>query len=60
MLLPSPLPSPLLLLPLATLAEPMSIDKVNKDEDKNTKELIEVEDKDIGSLPPPPIRFISV
>ena len=52
---------PSLLLP-ATSAEPISADKVNKDENKNTKELIEVEDKDIGSPPLllPPIRFISV
>ena len=42
--------------------EPISIDKVNKDKDKNTKKLIEVEDMDISSLPIllPPIRFISV
>jgi len=35
-----------LLLP-ATPTEPISADRVNKDEDKNTKEPIEVEDKDI-------------
>ena len=41
--------------------EPISADKVNKGEDKNIKEPIEVEDKDIGSLSPlPPARFISV
>ena len=46
---------------LATPLEPISIDKVNKGEDKNIKEPIEVEDKDIGSLSPlPPIRFISI
>jgi hypothetical protein len=56
-----PLPSPLLLLSPITPIEPISIDKVNKDKDKNTKEPIEVEDKDIGSLLLlPPIRFISV
>jgi len=52
-----------LLLP-ATPAEPISVDKVNKDKDENTKELIEVEDKDIDSspslLPPSLARFISV
>ena len=64
--LPSPPPSPPLPpspLSPATPAEPISADEVNKDEDKNTKEPIEVEDEDIGSLPPPlppPIRFISV
>jgi len=56
-LIPLPLPSPL---SPVTPAEPISVDKVNKDEDKNTKELIEVEDKDISSPPPPPIRFISI
>jgi len=49
------LPSP------ATPAEPISADKVNKGEDKNIEEPVEVEDEDIGSpLPLPPIRFISV
>ena len=57
-LLPSP-PSP------ATPVEPISIDKVNKSEDKNIKEPVEVEDKDIGlplllPSPPPPARFSSV
>ena len=50
----------------ATPVEPISTDKVNKDEDKNTKEPVEVEDEDIDlplsplPLPPPPIRFISI
>ena len=69
---PLPLPSPLLLLspspslsplPLSpvTPVEPTSADKVDKDEDKNTKEPIEVEDKDVGSpLLLPPTRFTSV
>ena len=59
-LLPSILPS----LSPATPVEPTSADKVNEDEDENTKEPVEVEDKDID-LPPsplllPPIRCISV
>ena len=61
-LVPSPLPSPSLPSP-ATPVELTSVDKVDKDEDENTKEPIEVEDKDIGSSPPPPpppARFISV
>ena len=60
--MPSPLPSPSPPSSPATPAEPISADKVDKDEDKNTKEPIEVEDKDIGSSPPPlpPARFISV
>ena len=42
-------------------AEPISIDKSDKGEDKNIKEPVEVEDKDIGSPSPlPPVRFISV
>ena len=54
-LLPSPSLSP------ATPAE-ISADKINKGEDKNTKEPIEVEDKDIDLPPPPllPVCFISV
>jgi hypothetical protein len=41
--------------------EPISVDEVNKGEDKNIKEPIEVEDEDIGSLLPlPPVRFTSV
>jgi hypothetical protein len=33
----------------------------DKGEDKNIKEPIEVEDKDVGSpSPPPPIRFTSI
>ena len=41
--------------------EPISIDKVNKSKDKNIKEPIEVEDEDIGLLPPLPLaRFISI
>jgi len=66
LLLPSPSPS-LLSLPLpsplpATPAEPTSVDEVNKGEDKNTKEPVEVEDEDIDLPPPqlPPARFISV
>jgi hypothetical protein len=64
-LLPSPLPlllPLLLLLPLpATPVEPISVDKVNKGEDKNIEEPVEVEDKDVGlPLPLPPARFISV
>jgi len=57
-----PLPSLLLLLlSPVTPAEPISADKVNKDEDENTKEPVEVEDEDINSpLLPPPICFISV
>ena len=56
----SPLPSPSLPSP-AMPAEPISADEVNKGEDKNIKEPIKVEDKDIGSPSPlPPIRFISV
>jgi len=62
-----PVPSPSLLpllLPLspATLAKLISADEVDKDEDKNTKELVEVEDEDIGSppLPLPPARFINI
>ncbi|OCK87978.1 uncharacterized protein K441DRAFT_669912, partial [Cenococcum geophilum 1.58] len=49
-----------------TPAEPISVDKVNKGEDKNTEEPVEVEDEDIDlppPLPPPPLppaRFISV
>ena len=42
---------------------PTSTDKVNKDEDKNIKKPIKVENKDIGLLlllPPPLIRFSSV
>ena len=61
--LPSPLPSPLplqspSLLLLATPVKPISIDKVNKGEDKNIKELIEVEDKDIRLLLPLPLLHI--
>jgi len=59
-LVPSLLLSPLLLLP-ATPVEPISIDKVNKDKDENTKELIEIEDENIGSPPLlPSVYFISV
>jgi len=69
--LSSPLPSPSPSLSpslspspsaLVTPAEPISADKVNKGEDKNTEEPIEVEDKDIDLLPPlpPPVRFTSV
>ena len=51
----------LLPLLLATPLEPISIDKVNKGEDKNINKPIEVEDKDIGLLSPLlPISFISV
>jgi len=57
---PSPLLSPLPLSP-TTPAEPISVNKVNKDEDENTKKPIEVEDEDINSLPPLlPTRFISI
>ena len=56
----SPLPSPSPASP-AMPAELISTDEVNKGEDKNIKEPIEVEDEDIGSpLPLPPIHFISV
>ena len=42
-------------------AEPTSADEVNKGEDENIKEPVEVEDEDIGSPSPlPPVRFISV
>ena len=45
---------------LATPTEP-SIDKDNKGKDKDIKEPIKVEDKDIGSPPLLPLaRFISV
>ena len=55
---PSPSPSPAS--PVMPV-EPISADEVNKGEDKNIKEPIEVEDKDIGSPSPlPPARFISV
>ena len=60
---PSPLPSPSMSPSPspATPVEPISADKVNKGEDENTKEPIEVEDKDIDLPPlPPPVRFISV
>ena len=51
---PSPSPSPSPVSPI----EPISADK---GEDKNIKEPIEVEDKDIGlPLPPPPARFTSI
>ena len=59
---PLPLLSPPSPLSPATSAEPTSADEVDKDKNKNTKELIEVEDEDIGSPLPllPPARFISV
>ena len=42
-------------------AEPISADEVDKGEDENIKESVEVEDEDIGSPSPlPPARFISV
>jgi len=42
-------------------AKPISVDEVNKGKDKNTEEPVEVEDKDIDLLlPPPPIRFTSI
>ena len=57
----SPSPSPSLSQSPVTPAEPLSADKVDKSEDKNTKEPVEVEDEDVGSPPPPPpARFISV
>ena len=63
LLLLSPLPSPLPSAPV-TPAEPISVDEVDKGEDENTKEPVEVEDEDVDSLPPPlpppPARFISV
>jgi len=59
--IPVPSPSPPLSPPSpATPAEP-SVDEDDKGEDKNIKEPVEVEDKDIGLSPPPPlVRFISV
>ena len=58
--IPSPLPSPSPPSP-ATPLEPISADKVDKGEDKNIDEPVEVEDKDIGSPSPlPPVSFISV
>jgi len=65
--LPSPLPSPSPSLSLSpspspsTPAEPISVDKVNKGEDKNIKKPVEVEDKDVGlPLLPPLARFTSI
>ena len=61
-----PVLSPSLLLFLLLPATPIepSIDEDNKGKDKNIKEPVEVEDKDISSpLPPPPpplTHFISV
>ena len=59
---PLPLLSPPSPLSPATSAEPTSADEVDKDKNKNTKELIEVEDEDTGLLLPLllPARFISV
>ena len=57
-LVPSPSPLPSLSLLLVSPAKPISVDK---SEDENIKELIEVKDKDIGLLLPLlPIYFISV
>ena len=59
LLSPSPSPSPSSPPSPATPAKPTPVDEVDEGKDENIEEPIEVEDKDIGLLPPP-ARFTSV